>query len=207
MAFYVVPSAVAFVALGDVLASILYRGGRFGAAETVWVWRTLGGAALGLVAATSGRLFASAFYALKDTRTPVRFALARVAVSSVIAVGLALALPRTLAVNPLWGVAGLTLASSAGSVLEYTLLRRALRKRLSIAPPRARESWKLWAAAITAAGLSSLLRAPLNAGVAGALLIVAAYGLIYLAVTWRLGVPEMTQLRSRVGRLGWPGAQ
>ena len=40
----------------------------------------LAGAAVGLVASTLGRLYSSAFYALGDTRTPVRFAALRVLV-------------------------------------------------------------------------------------------------------------------------------
>ncbi len=203
--FFVVPSAIAFLALGDVLAAILYRGGRFGSAESAWVWRTLGGAAIGLVAATSGRLYASAFYAMKDTRTPVRFALARVAVSIVIGVPLALVLPRVLDVDALWGVAGLTFASSAGAIVEFTLLRRALRLRVGAPTRDAARVYKVWLAAVVAAAAAWLSRMPLGGTQVGwrpALAIVLLYGVVYLFTTWLMGFRDVAGLMSRVTRLG-----
>lgn len=202
IAFFVVPSAVAFVTLGDLLAAILYRGGRFGASESVWVWRALGGAALGLVAATDGRLYASAFYALRDTRTPVRFALARVALSLTIGLLLALALPRALDLNPLWGVAGLTVASSVGAWMEFALLRRALSRRVGVAETSATRVAKLWLAAVLAAAAASLVRLPLkHGGLAAAALIVLLYGAVYLLITWRFGFRQVAWAASRVARL------
>ena len=44
------------------------------AADSLFVWAILAGSAVGLLATTLGRLYASAFYALQDTRTPLRFA-------------------------------------------------------------------------------------------------------------------------------------
>ena len=89
IAFFVVPSAVAFVALGDQLAELVYGGGKFGIEEARWVWGVLAGASVGLVATTLGRLYSSAFYALHDTRTPMRFALVRVTTSIVLGASLA----------------------------------------------------------------------------------------------------------------------
>ena len=71
IAFFVVPSAVAFLFLGDVLGGLLFQTGRFDAADTRWLWYLLMGSAVGLVAGTLGRLYASAFYALQDARTPL----------------------------------------------------------------------------------------------------------------------------------------
>ncbi len=203
IAFFVVPSAVAFLALGDLLAAILYRGGRFGAAESAWVWRALGGAALGLIAATSGRLYASAFYALRDTRTPVRFALARVALSLAVGVLLALALPRAFDLHPLWGVAGLTVASSAGAWIEFALLRRALSRRVGSAETSTRSAGKLWLAAALAAAVAWLVRIALGGrgGLASAALVVLLYGAAYLLITWRFGFRQIAWAASRMARL------
>ena len=74
IAFFVVPSAVAFLFLGDVLGGLLFQTGRFDAADSRWLWYLLIGSAVGLVAGTLGRLYASAFYALQDARTPLAFA-------------------------------------------------------------------------------------------------------------------------------------
>ena len=47
MAFFVVPSAVAFLALGEVVVALVYRTGRFGASETRFVWTILAGFSTG----------------------------------------------------------------------------------------------------------------------------------------------------------------
>ena len=84
IAFFVVPSAMGFLALGDVIAGAVYQTGRFGHRDSVYVWAILGGSAIGLLATTLGRLYASAYYALRDTRTPLRFAVLRVLLTAVL---------------------------------------------------------------------------------------------------------------------------
>ena len=74
IAFFVVPSAVAFIALGDVIAAAVFETGRFDRADTVYVWAILAGSAIGLLPSTLGRLYSSTYYALRDTRTPLRYA-------------------------------------------------------------------------------------------------------------------------------------
>ena len=74
ISFFVVPSAVAFVVLGDVIVATIYRGGNFTGHDVTFVWSVLAGSGVGLLATTSGRLYSSAFYALRDTRTPLNFA-------------------------------------------------------------------------------------------------------------------------------------
>ena len=78
IAFFVVPSAVVFLALGDVVAAALYQTGAFTRDMAVYVWAILAGSAIGLLRLHLGRLYASTYYALHDTRTPLRFALIRV---------------------------------------------------------------------------------------------------------------------------------
>ena len=80
--FLVVPSAVAFVAIGRSIVALLFQTGRFNAADTRTVWIILAGSAIGLSAGTQGRLLGSAFYALGDTRSPLRAALVRVAITA-----------------------------------------------------------------------------------------------------------------------------
>ena len=71
IAFFVVPSAMAFLALGDVVAAALYQTGRFTHEDSVYVWAILAGSSVGLLASTLGRLYSSTYYALRDTRTPL----------------------------------------------------------------------------------------------------------------------------------------
>src|ERR1700753_3271633 len=84
IAFFVVPCVVAFVAIGDRIVAALYQGGRFHADDTRYVWYILVGSTVGLLAVTLGRLYSSAFYALRDTRTPLRFAILRVILTGVL---------------------------------------------------------------------------------------------------------------------------
>jgi len=112
IAFLVVPSVVAFIALGDIIAAAIYERGEFKHADAVYTWGILAGSGIGLLASTQGRLYSSAFYALKDTRTPLLFAIVRVALTTVLGVCAAFPLPALLGIAPRWGAAGLT--ASAG---------------------------------------------------------------------------------------------
>ena len=78
IAFFVLPSVVAFLVLGDVIVAAVYQTGRFTRGDAIYVWGILAGATVGLLASTLGRLYSSAYYALRDTRTPLRFAIVRV---------------------------------------------------------------------------------------------------------------------------------
>ena len=81
IAFFIVPSAMGFLALGDVIAAGLFQTGKFHAQDSTYVWGILAGSAVGLLASTLGRLYSSTYYALRDTRTPLRFAVVRVALT------------------------------------------------------------------------------------------------------------------------------
>ena len=130
ISFFVVPSAVAFVVLGDVIVATIYRGGNFTGHDVTFVWSVLAGSGVGLLATTSGRLYSSAFYALRDTRTPLNFAIIRVALTVVLGYFFALPLPRLLGIDHRWGVAGLTLSAGMAGWVEFALLRRALQARI-----------------------------------------------------------------------------
>src|SRR5439155_4640290 len=82
IAFFVVPSAMAFLALGDVVAAALLQTGRFTHDDAIRVWAILAGSAVGLLASTLGRLYSSTYYALRDTRTPLRYAIVRLALTT-----------------------------------------------------------------------------------------------------------------------------
>ena len=80
IAFFVVPSAIAFVVFGDVIVRALFEGRKFHPIDTVFTWGILAASAVGLLASTIGRLYSSAYYAMHDTRSPFRIALAIVGV-------------------------------------------------------------------------------------------------------------------------------
>ena len=96
IAMFVVPSVAAFLILGDVIVAAIYRTGQFKQADVIYVWGILAGATVGLLASTLGRLYSSTYYALRDTRTPLRFALVRVVLTTILGVFCAFPLPHLL---------------------------------------------------------------------------------------------------------------
>lgn len=200
--FFVVPSAIGFLALGDVIAGAILQGGRFTQSDTRSVWGILAGSAVGLVAATVGRLYSSAYYALRDTRTPLRYALIRVALTTVLGYLSALPLARALG-RPSWGAAGLTASYGIAAWLEFLLLRRGMSRRIGEIPfPRAYFA-KLWGSAAVAAALAwgiKLALHPQHPVVAG-VLILLPYGAAYLVLTMLMGIDQAGNLVRRVARL------
>ncbi len=130
IAFFIVPSAIAFLALGDVIAAVLYQTGQFTRDAATYVWAILAGSSIGLLAATLGRLYSSTYYALRDTRTPLLFAIIHVVLTTVLGYLCALPLPRYLGIDPKWGVVGLTGSASIAAWIEFVLLRRSLNRRI-----------------------------------------------------------------------------
>jgi len=218
VAFFVVPTTVAFIAFGRVLIAALFERGRFTPDITVLVWYTLVGASLGLLVSTLGRLYSSAFYALHDTRTPFRIALARVFGGAALALlfafplrpmfaaivsGLGLPLPS----NPArLGIVGITIASAMAAWIEFLLLRRGIRRRVGAGESKVAFMLKLWMSAI-AGGVVAVLahiyaareiasRLPLPK-ISEALLVSLAFGIVYFGVALVLGVPEV---RATLGR-------
>jgi putative peptidoglycan lipid II flippase len=202
IAYFVVPSAMAFLALGDVVTGVIYQTGRFGRADSIYVWAILAGAGVGLLATTSARLYAATFYALRDTRTPLRFAVLRVALTTGLGYLAAFHLPARLGIDRRWGVAGLTAASGIVAWLELALLRRSLGRRIGSIGLPGRVFARLFGASLLGAaaawGVKLALAAapPLVAGLG----VLAVYGAGYLAVTWWLHVDEARGIVRRVGR-------
>src|SRR5260221_4358845 len=122
--FLVVPSVVGYLAVGDFIVASIYQSGRFTHGNVIYVWRILAGSTVGLLASTLGRLYSSGYYALRDTRTPLRFAIVRVLLTTLLGYLAALPLPRLLGIEPRWGVAGLTISAGIGSWVGVTLLPR-----------------------------------------------------------------------------------
>jgi putative peptidoglycan lipid II flippase len=199
ISFLVLPSAVAFIAFGDIIAGAVYQSGRFTADLALYVWAILGGAAIGLLASTQGRLYSSAYYALQDTRTPMRFAMVRVAVSISLGWMLALRLPEMLELEPRWGVVGITLAASVAAWIEWYLLRRRLPEGLRRRGPPLRHTVAVILAAVLAAILGTAVRqtaGPLHP-IPLAVMVLGAYGMSYLAFAWVFRVPQARALTKR----------
>ena len=202
IAFFVLPSAVAFLALGDVIAAGLLQTGRFQREDAFYVWGILAGSALGLLASTLGRLYSSTYFALRDTRTPLRYALVRVALSTILGYSFAIHLPGWFNVSQIWGAAGLTASGGIAGWFEMLLLRRTLNARIGKTGLPPGFVLKLAVAAIGGAAVAWIVKLglpPLNP-VFTAIAVLGAYGLVYFGVTAALRVPEISSVVSRFRR-------
>jgi putative peptidoglycan lipid II flippase len=205
IAFFIIPSAAAFLGLGDILAAMLYQSGRFQHDDAVWVWAILAGSAVGLLASSLGRLYSSTFYALQNARTPLRFALIRVTLTIGLGLLFALPLPVWLGIDQRWGTAGLTASAGIAGWVEFVLLRNSLAKLIGPTPLKAGFTGRLWAVAFLGVACVFSIKSvfadmvaehPIVAG--GVLLPL--YGAIYFSGTSYLGVAESRATVEKVTR-------
>ncbi|HEX6911717.1 MAG TPA: murein biosynthesis integral membrane protein MurJ, partial [Longimicrobium sp.] len=223
VAFYVVPSFVAFALLGDVVVATLLQSGEFDRSDTLVVYLTLLAFSIGLLATTASRMLSTTFFALRDTRTPARYAIVRVALSAALAVLLmtqfeAIRVER-LGLNvpggvlshlriggkPL-GVVGLALGTGIAAWVEWALLKRALRGRIGAVGAGAGPLSRMFMAALAGAaagwGMRLLLPDGMNPLLGGAL-VLGVYGALYFAVAGALGLSQAGALLRRIkGRFG-----
>lgn len=202
IAFFIIPSVAAFLALGDVMALAIFRYGKFTHDDAVWVWGTLAGSTVGLLASTMGRLYSSAFYALKDTRTPLRFAVVRVTLTLVLGFALAVWLPPKLGLSSRWGTAGLTASAGIAGWVEFLLLRHAMTRLIGPSGVPVPVLARLWLAAALAAAAGWFVK-PFLAGLPNVFIGIGAcgtFGIVYLLVTTLLGEGQAQALIAKVLR-------
>jgi putative peptidoglycan lipid II flippase len=200
IAFFVIPSAVVFLALGDVVVGALYQTGAFTREMTIYVWAILAGSAIGLLASTWGRLYASTYYSVQDTRTPLRFAVVRVVLTLVMGYVFAMYLPGKLGLSQKWGAAGITLASGVAAGIEFLLLRHGLTRLLGRTGVPGRFLAKLWVSALAAAAAAWVVRLAVEGQhpLVVALFSLGMYAVAYFAVAAALGVPHAGRLLGRL---------
>lgn len=188
--FFLIPSAVGYLMMGDLIIGALYQTGAFGEAQTLITWGVLSMYALGLPASASSRVLSSAFYALRDTRTPANMAYLRVVIS--VSVGIAAMFPAdqfgfsTLRL----GAAGLALGSSAGAWIEYVMLRRSLNRQIGSHSAAGAKVLRMTLAAACAAvaGVLVQLSLPVWHPALVAMASFVPFGLVYLGAGAVLGV-------------------
>ena len=207
IAFFIVPSVMAMMAFGDVMTAALYQSGRFNAGDSKYVWGILAGSTIGLLASTLGRLYASTYYALHDTRTPLLYAVIRVTLTTVLGYLFAIPLPPAIGIDPKWGVAGLTASAGIAGWIEFALLRRTLNKRIGRTGLPMSYVVKLWLAAGAGAGVGWAIKITIGGHHPAiiAALVLVPYGLTYFAVTAALRVPELNSILRRVVKFAGRG--
>ncbi len=118
--FTTIPAAVGLAVFSDLIVRILFERSAFTSYSTLVTSRALLFYSVGLLSCAAIKVLVSAFYALQDTRTPVKTA----ALSLVANIILNLALMGPLKIG------GLALATSLSATMNAVLLYYFLRKRL-----------------------------------------------------------------------------
>ncbi len=197
--FYVLPSAIALIAVGDAVVTLLYRGGAFGDEQVRRVWIVLAAYAVGLAAFATVRLFASTFHALQDYRTPLRGA--ALALPCSVAGALCLVWPMRDRVE---GVAAIALGSGLGALVNVVFLGRELERRLGGVPWREVGGRVLRITAAAAVAVATTMAArtllPAIAPRVDAVLLLALFSVTFLPVAEGLGLDEARALRRRLLR-------
>lgn len=202
IAFFIVPSSMAMLALGDVMTAVLYQTGEFRRDATTYVWGILAGSTVGLLASTLGRMYASTYYALHDTRTPLRFAILRVSLTAVLGYLCAIPLPPAIGIEPKWGAAGLTASAGVAGWIEFALLRRSLNRRIGRTGLSSSYVMKLWLSAAAGAGVGWTIKFAIGQRhpLVVATLVLIPYGLTYFAIASVLRVSEAQAVVRRAFR-------
>jgi putative peptidoglycan lipid II flippase len=131
-AFIGLPAALGLWVLREPIVRVLYQRGQFGPTEAAGTAAAVGFYALGLVGWGGAKIGAQAFYALGDTRTPVKVAVATMALNSLLALAFVWPLAH----------AGLALASACAGTVNAALLIWLLHRRLGAAPSEeTRQAW------------------------------------------------------------------
>ncbi len=228
IAFFVLPTVLGFLVVGDLIVGALYQTGEFGETQVLQVWIVLAGYTLGLLASTSSRLLQSALYGLGDPKTPAVVAAVRVVASAALGAALMLQLDRVSisqaglqvvgdlpafspvdvdlrdadvaeSINRL-GAAGLSIAAGLMSWLEYGLLHRSLRKRIGTFRLGGHHLGRTLTAAGAAAVVAVVARLVLSGlhPLVSGPVAVLAIGGTYLATAHGLGLSEAENLAQLV---------
>ena len=226
IAWYVAPTATLFIVAGDVIVRAVFQRGNFTSADTIVVWLTLAVFSMSLLASTSSRLLQNGLYALDDARTPARVAAMSVVLAAIIGLAFMFPLDR-LVVGPDgiegWGdiftfgplpeaardnaadaahlgIVGLAIGAAVSRWFEYRLLSRALAWRIGRTRLAGRWLNPIAAGCAAAAVVAVLAEALFGElpSLAALALVLGPAGLVYVAITRSLGVPEATVMVRRV---------
>jgi len=190
-----IPAAVGLVLLRHEIVGTLFEHGEFDAGATALTASAVWGYAIGLAAVAGVRIVIQAFYALRDTRTPVAVAAAAMLVN----------LAGCLLLRGPLQNAGIALANSIAAGFAVFVLLALMRRRLGTLGGVALVSSLLRIGFATAAmgwvvvSLSPSVTRPDAAFVEGwlrLLLLVGVGAVTYLGALAAVGAPELAELRA-----------
>jgi putative peptidoglycan lipid II flippase len=235
IAFYVALTAALYLFAGDVIVGALLQRRAFTPADTRLVWFTVGAFSLGLLGTTRSRLLQNTLYALDRPRVVARIAVLRGALACGLGALFMFPLDRWTVVGsklekiapvgfgplpdsvrsathgvPHLGIVGLALGAAASSWVEYRLLRGALEWRIGRLPRMSVHAKWCLLAGLGAGVLAAGIRANVDsmAPILGAVVVCVPAGLLYVAVTYTVGVSESRALVARgLAALGRSGSR
>lgn len=207
--FFIIPASVLIITLRAQLIRVVLGSGAFNWQDTVMTIDTLGFFALSLFAQASVPLLVRVFYARRDSWTPFILGL----VSVVVNISFAFLL------RPSLGAAGLALAFSIGSILNFIFLWIALHRQIGAIDVLKifMSVFKFAAAAIAAGAMVQILKVAIwpfidmttFTGVSTQLIVAGSGGaLTYLVFCYLFQSEELISvLRVLRGRLPWKKAK
>lgn len=119
IAFIAIPATVGLFLLADPIVHVLFERGRFSSMDTERTAVALAYYALGLCFISAVKFLVSAFYALQDTKTPVKIAFVALVTNTIL---------NWILMHPL-KQGGIALATSLASILSFSLLLFTFQKR------------------------------------------------------------------------------
>lgn len=204
--YIMVPAALGLLVLAPaILEAIFEWNGSFNASSTLLSTRALRFYAVGLVVFSAAKVFVPAFYAMQDTKTPVRVGLYTVLLNLILNITFILTLPTY------WKHAGMALATvlaeAAGMTalgiiltrrvgnLQWATVGRSFNRCLLAALVMALAAW---AAAQTLSPMLEPLLPAKVAQLAATGLSICAGAASYLALTFLLRSPELHEIKSAI---------
>jgi len=198
--FITIPAMVGLIILREPIVALLFQRGEFDAEATRLTAQALLYYSIGLWAFSAVKIVATSFFAMQDTRTPVKMA----GISIIANIILGVVLMKPLAHG------GLALATSLASILNLGLLVRALRAKLgslgwkSLAQSVCRTLFcsvgmglAVWAVALVIVPGENRTLSGLFWGVAGSI----TTGLcIYAAISYAVKSPELNRVLTEAGK-------
>ncbi|MGH9340334.1 MAG: murein biosynthesis integral membrane protein MurJ [Acidobacteriota bacterium] len=205
ISFMAIPSTVGLFVLAIPIVDVLFERGGFTPGDTLATAYAVMLYSLGLFAYSNIKVYVPTFYALDDTRTPVRISIVSVITGIVVNLVLVLTLPAH------YKYLGLAFGTALSVSINNTLLARNFRKKLgSLSSYRvAANVYKVMAAAAVM-GLvvffthqffldlwpeMGLIRELIDLGIS-----ICLGGLVYLALCAALGVEEIRHIFARIRR-------
>ena len=185
------PAALYLIVMAEPVIRVMFFRGEFTDTSLRLTAASLRYYAMGMVFYAAVKITAPVFYALKDTKTPVKIAIGCMGLNIVLNAAFTYIFLKTGIAEPL---AGLALASSVASVVNLVLLRQKLKGKVG----KARVSAKSWTALslsgtgtlllllylkpyVTGFASTGLLPGVVSLALSGLLVIAISVGLFFLA--------------------------